>query len=83
MNLTTQKRSPLLARVLTYPAAFVSRGLIFGVHDSKARCATPRAADCLDYALGLISFEGDLHALVLIRTVLEVHCDAVLELEQD
>ena len=35
----------------------------------------------LDYPLGLISFEGDLHALVMIRTVLEVHCEAVRELE--
>lgn len=39
-------------------------------------------AVALDYPLGLISFEGDL-ALVLIRAVLEVHCDAVLELEHD
>src|SRR5215471_13055656 len=33
--------------------------------------------------LRLVSFERDLHAFVLIRVVFEVHCDAVLELEQD
>ena len=39
--------------------------------------------NALDYPLARISIEGDDHALVLIRTIFDMHCNAVLELEND